>query len=87
MGTTSAIPLSRRTPDFSEESEVELLSPYEMGSLSPSKIVPPSTRVRRTRVDRSHEKYRSMAIAGGAFLIVAIGLSAGVLAVLLSGVR
>jgi hypothetical protein len=74
--------------DFPEESEVELLSPYVVDSLAPTKLVlPVSTRVKRAPPVRRHEGLRALAIVAGGLVVVALGLLAGMAVVLASGIR
>lgn len=76
---------TRSSSDWSVESEVELLSPH--GSLSPTRLGIASTRVRRSTVDRRPERVRTLGIVVGALLIVVMGMSMGVLAVVAAGIR
>ena len=71
----------------SEESEVEVLSPYEYGSLRPRRMMPVSTRVKRTRKMWRIEELRAVGIVAGGFLVVMLGLATGILAVLATGMR
>ncbi len=88
MGTTSAVEESPPpSSEWSVESEVELLSPHTVGSLSPTRLLAASTRVRRTRVDRRPERMRTVGIVVGGLLIVVMGMSLGVLAVVAAGIR
>jgi len=74
--------------EFSQESEVELLSPYVQGSLAPTQLVGPvSTRVRRRAPQKANEGMRAAMIVAGGFLVVFVGLAAGVFVVVAAGIR
>ncbi len=74
--------------ECSQESEIELLSPYVQGSLAPTDLVGPvSTRVRRRVPQKANEGMRAAAIVAGGFMVVALGLAAGVLTVVAAGIR